>query len=171
MQREFVRRSVHNAWAAVVGPLTVWCDPDASDPLFIELAQCYSLTLRSQPPGDLGMRMQVCAAAALKDAKAVIIIGSDCPIMNPTYLRQAVAALNSDTDAVIGPAEDGGYVLLAIKRAHEKLFTDIAWGSRTVLDETLSRMRALNWRCHHLDTLWDVDRPEDWERWQRISPE
>jgi len=115
--------------------------------------------------------MKVCAAAALKNAKAVIIIGADCPVMTPTYLQQAAAAMNAGTDAVIGPSEDGGYVLLAIKRANKKLFTDISWGSHTVRNETLSRIRALNWQSHQLDTVWDVDRPEDWERWQRISPE
>jgi len=170
VQRNFVRRSVHTALAAAVGPLTVWCDPDASDPLFIELAQNYPLTLRSQPPGDLGIRMKVCAAATLKNAKTVIIIGADCPVMTPAYLQQAAAAMNAGTDAVIGPAEDGGYVLLATKRANKKLFTDISWGNHRVLDETKNRIRALNWHSHQLDTLWDVDRPEDWERWQRISP-
>jgi glycosyltransferase A (GT-A) superfamily protein (DUF2064 family) len=65
---------------------------------------------------------------------------------------------------VIGPAEDGGYVLIGLERSDPELFRDIPWGEPEVLAETRGRIAALRWRCFELPALWDVDRPEDLER-------
>jgi glycosyltransferase A (GT-A) superfamily protein (DUF2064 family) len=65
---------------------------------------------------------------------------------------------------VLVPADDGGYVLLGLTRSDKRLFEGIAWGSDTVLADTRARLRALDWRWRELETLWDVDRPEDYQR-------
>ncbi len=62
---------------------------------------------------------------------------------------------------VLGPAGDGGYVLLGLKRCEAQLFTDIAWGSDSVLEETLRRVQALGWSCQLLGEMPDIDRAED----------
>ena len=62
------------------------------------------------------------------------------------------------------PAEDGGYVLLGLKRWDAQLFTDIEWGANQVLSVTRARLAALNWRWQEFPALWDVDRPEDYLR-------
>ena len=62
------------------------------------------------------------------------------------------------------PCEDGGYALIGLSRADRRLFEDIAWGGDTVMAETRRRLAALGWQWRELDTLWDVDRPEDYER-------
>ncbi len=67
----------------------------------------------------------------------MLLIGTDCPAQTVADLEAAVAALR-DADAVIQPAEDGGYVLIGMNDARPALFTDIAWGSATVS----SRRRA-----------------------------
>ena len=60
--------------------------------------------------------------------------------------------------------EDGGYVLIGLTRCDARLFEGIAWGGSSVVAETRARLRALGWTWRELDTLWDVDRPEDYER-------
>jgi hypothetical protein len=64
-------------------------------------------------------------------------------------------------DAVLGPAVDGGYVLLGLRRAESALFTDMPWGGDRVAEITRERMAALGWRWRELPALRDVDRPED----------
>ena len=97
---------------------------------------------------------------------AVILTGSDCPVMTPNYLHGAAAAL-ADHDAVMGPAKDGGYVLLGLRRSHASLFTDMRWGGGRVLAETRQRLADLGWSYHTLATLWDVDTPAALRRWHR----
>jgi glycosyltransferase A (GT-A) superfamily protein (DUF2064 family) len=65
---------------------------------------------------------------------------------------------------VIGPAEDGGYVLIGLLRTDAGLFRGIPWGGPEVLKETRLRIAALGWRGLELPALWDADRPEDLER-------
>ncbi len=67
-------------------------------------------------------------------------------------------------DAVIGPAEDGGYVMVGVRRSTPALFDAVEWGSAAVLATTRRRLAALHWRWHELATLWDLDRPQDLER-------
>jgi hypothetical protein len=65
---------------------------------------------------------------------------------------------------VIGPAEDGGYVLLGLRSVAATLFSDMPWGTERVLDMTLQRLQQLDWCPALLPALWDVDRPEDLSR-------
>jgi hypothetical protein len=102
-------------------------------------------------------------ARALRGAERAVLIGADCPALTPAYLREAIAALEG-ADVVLGPARDGGYVLVGARRVAPALFDGIAWGSSRVLDEQRACLRALGWRWSELATLWDVDRPEDLER-------
>ena len=104
------------------------------------------------------------ASRALAEHAHVLLIGADCPALTARHLCQARQALLGGADAVLAPAEDGGYVLMGLSRFDARLFEDIAWGSDGVLQETRARLRALGWRWRELETLWDVDRPEDYER-------
>jgi glycosyltransferase A (GT-A) superfamily protein (DUF2064 family) len=88
--------------------------------------------------------------------------------MTAEYIRQACAALRA-SDLVLGPAEDGGYVLIGCKQVHAELFTNIPWGSDRVLARTLEQAEQLELSVTLLATLWDVDRPEDWARFQRMT--
>lgn len=88
--------------------------------------------------------------------------------MTAEYIRQACAALRA-SDLVLGPAEDGGYVLIGCKQVHAGLFANIPWGSDKVLARTLEQAEQLELSVTLLATLWDVDRPEDWARFQRMT--
>ena len=107
---------------------------------------------------------------AFARAPAAILVGCDCPALTPDYLGAAAASLAAGNDAVLGPAEDGGYVLIALTRADRSLFERVDWGGADVLETTRERLRGLRWRWRELATLWDVDRPGDLLRLERELP-
>ena len=98
---------------------------------------------------------------ALRRHPGAILIGSDCPALRPADLRAAARALRGNADAVLSPAEDGGYALIGVRRAARGLFQGVEWGSARVLAQTRLRLKRLRWRWRELRTVWDVDRPED----------
>jgi glycosyltransferase A (GT-A) superfamily protein (DUF2064 family) len=114
--------------------------------------------------------MHAAFSRALAGAPAAIVIGSDCPALAPEHLRAAAAVLAGGEDAVLAPAEDGGYVLIGLAHPERSLFERIAWGGPTVLAETRARLAAAGLRWRELATLWDVDRPEDLDRLRRELP-
>jgi len=168
-QEEMVLQAVITALDASVGPVELWCDPDESHPFFGKIMKKYPVRLTSQPPGDLGMRLHTCASVTLLAADAVILMSTDCPVMPTYYLEEAAAALARGCDVVLGPSEDGCYVLLGLKHANEELFSGIPWGTSLVLTETSARIRQLGWRSHTLVTLWDVNTPAAYQRWRLIT--
>lgn len=95
---------------------------------------------------------------------AAILVGTDVPSMMVDDLRQAAAALAAGDDPVLGPAEDGGYWLVGMRRMADAVFADVPWSTDVVLAATLQRCIALGWRVAEIATRWDVDRPEDIER-------
>ena len=149
--------------ASKLAPVELWCTPDPADKPFPELAVRYGLALHRQLGRDLGERMQGAAADALGRGSPVVLVGTDCPALTIAYLEQALGQLKSK-DAVLGPAEDGGYVLLGIKRADKVLFRGVPWGSGRVAGTTRVRMAELGWAWAELPVLWDLDRPEDLTR-------
>jgi glycosyltransferase A (GT-A) superfamily protein (DUF2064 family) len=72
---------------------------------------------------------------------------------------------------VLGPAEDGGYVLVAARRIRPEVFARIRWGGSHVMEEQRARLGALGWRWSELPPLWDVDRPADLARLRDGIPE
>lgn len=138
----------------------LWITSQPSHPFFVGLAQRWPLELRVQPSGDLGARMEFAARAALDRTGKVILLGTDCPELSQDHMRTVIERLDDD-DAVIGPAVDGGYVLLGLRRVAAPLFRDVPWGSDRVADITRSRLRALGWSWSELPPLHDIDRPSD----------
>ncbi len=114
----------------------------------------------AQGDGDLGDKLtRAVAAAVARKRRPVIVIGADCPALTPDHLIAAFAAL-TDHD-LVGPAADGGYYLIGLQRFQAGLFADIPWSTPHVLHETLARANALGLHHRLLETLPDVDRPED----------
>lgn len=124
------------------------------------------LNYQLQGEGDLGKRMENSFLDAFNlGAKKVVIIGIDCPGVNAEVLAQAFKKL-PDCDLLLGPAVDGGYYLIGLNRAIGKLFTNIDWGTEAVLQQTVNIAQQLNLSVAYLQTLADVDRPEDLPIWQ-----
>lgn len=159
-----VKRALATARAAALGRLELHCAPDTADPFFRFCGGHYGAVLAPQAEGKLGARMLAAFEAALAAYARVLLIGSDCPALTARHLRQAERALRNGNDAVLAPSEDGGYALIGLTRCDARLFEGIAWGGTTVMAETRTRLAALGWRWRELETLWDVDRPEDYTR-------
>jgi hypothetical protein len=163
LQARLIERALATAAGAASAPVTLWCTPTTEHPLLVNAAKAAGAGRALQCEGDLGARMYAAATAALADFSRIIIIGTDCPALTPAQLREAAAAL-ADHDAVLVPAEDGGYVLIGLKRADARVFTQIEWGSSTVMAATRRNLAALGWRWRELAASWDVDRPDDYVR-------
>jgi len=114
---------------------------------------------------DLGCRMTNAIDTAIQErASKVAIIGTDCPELNLASVQAAFAHLDN-RDLVLGPAADGGYYLIALRKSAVELFQNIPWGGPTVLQETLSRAQNLNMTFELLPMLVDIDRAEDLGSW------
>jgi hypothetical protein len=120
-----------------------------------------------QQGDSLGDRMLAALSQSLGDYDRALIVGSDCPSVDPDYARQAVACL-ADHDVVLGPSDDGGYVLIGASRVVEGMLDNIAWGTPEVLAQTCERLDAAGLSYCLLEPRWDVDKPEDWARFLRL---
>jgi len=126
-----------------------------------------------QGEGDLGVRMESAFREAFsRGAGRVVLLGTDCPGLDATVMRAASTALRRK-DLVLGPATDGGYWLIGLRRPAPALFADMPWSTDSVLARTLGRARSLGLSVRTLEPLPDVDRPEDlpfWEEAKKRSP-
>lgn len=159
-----VQHTVECVEASTLAPLQLWCAPRTDAPFFDKLKQTFALELCEQRGADLGARMLHAFSVALQSAELAIAIGTDWPGLNAGVIAIALQRLQQGDDAVLGPAEDGGYVLLGLRKVDARLFAEIAWGSAQVLTQTRQRLRQLQWQWSELPTSWDLDRPEDFER-------
>ena len=138
------------------------CAPDAGHPLFHALAARHGATLHVQEGRDLGARMHRALTRAAARHRHLVLIGTDCPGMDGAYLDDAFRALEGGAPLVVGPAEDGGYVLIGCSAPPPAfLFEGIDWGTARVLAQTRARAAALGLRHLELPSLRDLDRPDD----------
>lgn len=122
------------------------------------------VVFRLQRGHNLGERMYHALSRARRRHRVPILIGTDCPMLTPADLRRAARWLRGACDAVLAPAEDGGYALVAMRRVKRDLFEGIAWGGAGVYAETVKKLSRAGYRWRSLPPVWDVDRPEDLER-------
>ncbi len=117
--------------------------------------------LVAQGRGDLGHRMQRIFNLDFKGP--IIIIGTDIPEITPSHVDRAFRILRQK-DAVIGPAGDGGYWLIGLRRAPRllRIFDNVDWSSSTTLDDTLENLK--NFDVGFCETLNDVDELADFRR-------
>jgi rSAM/selenodomain-associated transferase 1 len=166
LHRQLTLITLNLAQAFSPGQTTLWCAPDCGHRFFRALELKYKVTLLAQRGADLGARMH---HAFVTHGGPLLLIGSDCPALRLEHLESAAQVLKSGHDAVFIPAEDGGYVLVGLRQANAGAFENIDWGSNQVMRQTRQRLRALGLSWLELETLWDVDRPEDLERFRSLS--
>ncbi|MCB1915419.1 MAG: TIGR04282 family arsenosugar biosynthesis glycosyltransferase [Rhodocyclaceae bacterium] len=169
LQQRLTARAIDTAIAAGLGRVVLWGTPDHRHPSIAEQAIGRRLELHSQVDGDLGARM-LAAVAASRSAAGVLVIGTDCPALTPDHLGAAAAALAGGDEAVVIPAEDGGYVLIGLRRPEPAVFAGVDWGSAQVMAQTRERITSLGLRWRELPPLWDVDRPADLDRVAALWP-
>ncbi len=125
-----------------------------------------------QHGSHLGRRMAAAMQAHFAaGCDQVVLVGCDCPGVDAAYVQQARQALMVHP-VVFGPAEDGGYGLVSLRRDHDHLlpvlFEGISWGSDQVMAESRLGLSKADAGWGELDPIWDVDRPRDWRRYQRL---
>ncbi len=160
--------AIGTAIASGVGPVELWCAPDTDHPFFSRCEREQGVELHAQVGANLGVRMENAFARAFAAHRALVLIGADCPALAPRHLAEAASAVAAG-EAAVSPAEDGGYVLVALARPVPHLFEDIAWGGEGVMAATRERLAASGMPWRELETLWDVDRPEDLQRLERVG--
>lgn len=165
LHRQLLHRTLVTATHTGLGPVELHCAPDTHDAFLRDCGRRFGVALLPQLGHDLGARMCRAFNDALTRHAKVILIGTDCPVLTEQHLRDAHAALAESNDAVLIPAEDGGYALIGLTQCDARLFDSVAWGGDTVLAATRARLQTLGWRWRELETLWDIDRPEDYHRW------
>lgn len=126
-----------------------------------------------QGDGDLGARLSRAAgAAAAAGVERLVVIGADSPLLPLSIVEGAFDAL-AGREAVIAPAEDGGFVLLGVavgrlpRPAASSLFRAVPWGSAGVLAAISRNAAAAGVDLFRTPGSWDVDRPEDLTRLRR----
>lgn len=121
------------------------------------------IELWTQGEGDLGQRLERCLSRALEGSPAALVIGTDSPGLAPERLREALGALDT-APAVLGPAEDGGFYLLGLRRCPPELLADLPWSSADTATCTEARLCSRGFEVAKLAAWFDVDTPADLER-------
>jgi len=127
---------------------------------------------RVQKGNDLGARMSAAFEEVFRDGGSqkplkVLIVGSDCPLLSAEIIDEAFLKLDK-SDIVLGPAEDGGYYLLGMKKMNTELFEGVSWSTEKVLNETLDKAAGLGLSVAFTPSLFDIDTEEDWTRWLKL---
>ncbi|MGI9284715.1 MAG: TIGR04282 family arsenosugar biosynthesis glycosyltransferase [Pseudomonadales bacterium] len=147
---------------AALCPVELWFDGQPDKSFTSQLQRRYGpIQIRVQQGDDLGQRMHHAMQEIVQRAAKIVLIGADCPAIDRDYLATALNNLNHNTPVVLGPATDGGYVLLAAQTISLPIFDAIDWGSDRVLEQTRLRLRGAGIDWFELSELTDIDRPED----------
>ncbi|MDQ7073796.1 MAG: TIGR04282 family arsenosugar biosynthesis glycosyltransferase [Gammaproteobacteria bacterium] len=154
-------RSLQTVQQANLASLQVWQAGERADAFWQTCQREFKFNRCFQRGRDLGERMGDALRRTLLRSPYVLLLGSDCPSITADDLHRVMSELAAGRDAVIIPAEDGGYALIGLSRYHHSLFVNIDWGSEHVYAQTVQRLRRLRWDWLALPSRWDVDEAED----------
>lgn len=167
LHSELVLRTCHTLVGAGLGAVELSVAGDTVHPLFEHCRALGLSALTAQAGDDLGDNMYCAIRNGLARYDTVILVGSDCPALDKSYLLGALDALTR-APVVLGPATDGGYVLIGARQIGPQIFAGVPWGTERVYDETTLRLRQLGWEWGALPPLADIDRPEDLQQWELL---
>ena len=140
------------------------CTPDIRHPVFQQHHINDGVSLFAQQGDDLGQRMQHAMSAFLQHYDKAVLIGTDAPTTRAPQVEKALQRLD-DCDVVLQGAEDGGYTLIAMRHPHPICFHAIPWGTGRVLSRTRANLIAAGIRWQELETGWDIDTAENYQRY------
>ncbi|MDC9726180.1 MAG: TIGR04282 family arsenosugar biosynthesis glycosyltransferase [Gammaproteobacteria bacterium] len=147
-------------------PIQLWCSPYLEHPFFEKCVDNYAISLHLQQGNDLGERMHHAINTALESSSTVLIIGCDCPSLTSDDIEFAITALQAENEVVIAPAEDGGYVMIGMRKAQPHLFLNMTWGHEQVFEYTHQRIKELDLMLIKTRKQWDVDTFDDLQRYR-----
>ncbi len=162
-QAQLIRRAIAVARKSAIGPVSLWCAPGPEHLFFAEIAAEFSVTLKRQSEGDLGLRLAD-AFSVLTMHSPALIMGVDCVVFEKSHLHQCARLLHGGHDAVFVPVEDGGYIAAGLRSFRPEFFTGIPWNTPQVMAETRRRAASAGLRIAETAMLWDIDLPEDYDR-------
>lgn len=148
--------------------LYIFFTPDEAEQEFVSLGGA-AMARVAQGVGDLGARM-LAALRHLLEAReydAALLVGSDIALLSADRLSEAAETLQAAGGIVLGPADDGGYYLIGMTQVHAGLFEEIAWGTESVLTDTLRAAERLGVSARLVRSAYDVDTIEDVRRLER----
>jgi rSAM/selenodomain-associated transferase 2/rSAM/selenodomain-associated transferase 1 len=135
--------------------------PDDAGPEITAWLGETGLELLGQGSGDLGERMSRAISRSFREgARRVCVVGTDTPDLNAASVARAFGILRRE-EVVLGPALDGGYYLIGLRRPRPDLFVDMPWSTPRVLEGTVARLDAAGIHPARLRVLRDVDRVAD----------
>jgi len=145
--------------------IEIWCATENDHPLLKQCGLDYACAMKIQQGNDLGERMHHAIETTLAENAFVVLIGSDCPEITADILNQSYQHLSNGKDAVLGPASDGGYYLIGLKKSNSSIFQDIVWGEANVAERTRENFAELGLNYVELEELSDIDTPDDYQRY------
>ncbi len=160
LARRMLDHALDTARGAAIGPVELCAAPDPGNPSWHDVAVPADVAWSAQGTGDLGERMARAAQSACARGERVLLIGTDCPALTATALRDAAYALNQHHASLL-PTFDGGYALLGLRQFHASLFDNMPWSTASVATETLRRAAQADWTVKLLPPLHDIDEPAD----------
>lgn len=163
LQQQLMTLALQRACSLPEASVVLWIDGEMDHAFVLQCAREFAVAVEPQRGKDLGIRMHNAFAVMLEQNDRALIVGTDCPAQQPSDLAAAFVALDN-ADAVVQPAEDGGYVLIGLSRLQPALFIDVPWGSERVLAVTRERAADAGIALAELPASWDLDRPADYDR-------
>ena len=137
----------------------IWAALDAEDPFL----HGFGLPVHEQQGRELGTRLDFAMRHGLARFSRVVIVGADVYSLSPAYLQQAMKALQT-SEIVVGPAQDGGYVLVGARHSLPVIFQDIPWGTADVMGATMDKLLSNMISFELLPERWDIDTVDDIRR-------
>lgn len=169
LQDDLIHHRLSMLSKAALCDVRLMCSPGQQDEYFLQRKQQYDVALFDQQGEDLGVRMFNGVAAALQSYKYCIVIGTDSPALDSAMIAQVIDDLQSGSEVVLVPAEDGGYVLIAMSAAYSCLFEGVSWGSDRVMKQTVDILVANKITYKALGMCWDIDRLADYQRYLQLK--
>ncbi len=155
-----VKHQLQQMVESQLAPVELWID-DVDNTEALAWSNEFNVPVFQQTGYDLGARMHHALESCTANGKQAVLTGSDCPAIDRPYLQEAIEALHAGVNVVLGPALDGGYVLIGVRSAHAGLFSKVEWGTKSVLQQTLGNIQRLGLSYHLLGEKPDIDRPAD----------
>ncbi len=169
LYKELLTGTLDTVIKSRVSNIQLWISGDIHHQYFTNLENREYFQFYSQTGRDLGERMFNAIDSALNEYSYAVLIGSDCPELLISDIQSAMNSLKNGKDMVLGPAEDGGYYLIGLRKNNAELFSGIKWGKEDVFSETCARAKKINFDVSLLPKRSDVDRASDLAAYFRMK--
>ena len=169
LYKELLTRTLDTVIKTEFSEIQLWVSGNIRHQYFSRLKNKRHFKFYQQTGRDLGDRMFNAFESALSQYPYAVLTGSDCPSLSSADLQSAMTLLESGKEMVLGPAEDGGYYLIGLRKNNAELFSGIKWGEENVFSETCARAKKINFDVSLLPKRSDVDRVSDLHAYFRMK--